>query len=238
MILEKKDEHLARDLMNMHHSNLVKFEGLVLQIPGVNYSLRLSEYVKKGSLHDILLDHEKMPAISLQMKLCFVNDIIAGMNYIQKSVIHIHGRLTSKNCLVDSRFQIKISDFETVLTDKFHQREVTQSDSNSFLKQLLWIDPVLVRQSDFGFISNLKKTQFRTFEIPRGSTKQHDVYSFGIILQEMFYREGPYFLGYREPIDIEDKISGIINDTYEPFLADYYYDSIDHQAKDLRVFEL
>ena len=188
MVLDKKDEHLARDLISLNHSNLVKFEGLVLSIPGVNYSLRLSEYVRKGSLHDILIDHEGMPAISLQMKLCFVNDILAGMIHIQKSPIRIHGRLTSKNCLVDSRFQIKISDFETVLTDKFHQRESNKrndssSVNDSFLTQLLWIDQLLVRESDFGFISNLKKTQFRTFEIPRGSTKQHDIYSFGIILQ-------------------------------------------------------
>ena len=38
--------------------------------------------------------------------------------------------------------------------------------------------------SDFGFIPDLGKTNFRTFEVPRGSTKQHDIYSFGIIVQE------------------------------------------------------
>ena len=37
---------------------------------------------------------------------------------------------------------------------------------------------------DFGFIPDLGKTNFRTFEVPRGSTKQHDIYSFGIIVQE------------------------------------------------------
>ena len=34
--------------------------------------LRLSEYVNKGSLYDILKDEITMPSISLQMKLCFI----------------------------------------------------------------------------------------------------------------------------------------------------------------------
>ena len=93
------------------------------------------------------------------------------MTYIGKSPIGIHGRLTSKNCLVDSRFQIKsgildlilsptkadtvtftvvdpkrkISDFETILTDKFHRRE--SKDNETFLEQLLWMDPEIVKAS-------------------------------------------------------------------------------------------
>ena len=92
---------------------------------------------------------------------------------------------------------IKISDFETILTDKFHRRE--SKDNETFLEQLLWMDPEIVKASgnqlniffsffifflDFGFIPDLGKTNFRTFEVPRGSTKQHDIYSFGIIVQE------------------------------------------------------
>ena len=115
------------------------------------------------------------------------------MTYIQKSQIGHHGRLTSKNCLVDARFQIKISDFETILTDDFHRREAKNNEQ--FLEQLLWIDPVLVKNSDFGYIPDLENTNFRTFDVPRGENKQHDIYSFGIILQELVYRRGPFFLG-------------------------------------------
>ena len=97
------------------------------------------------------------------------------MTYIGKSPIGIHGRLTSKNCLVDSRFQIKsgifdlilsptetdtftswvvdpeikISDFETILTDKFHRRE--SKDNETFLEQLLWMDPEIVKPSGSQF---------------------------------------------------------------------------------------
>ena len=37
--------------------------------------LRLSEYVNKGSLYDILKDEITMPSISLQMKLCFIKGL-------------------------------------------------------------------------------------------------------------------------------------------------------------------
>ena len=38
----------------------------------IRTQLRLSEYVNKGSLYDILKDEVTMPSISLQMKLCFI----------------------------------------------------------------------------------------------------------------------------------------------------------------------
>ena len=41
--------------------------------------------------------------------------------------------------------EIKISDFETILTDKFHRRE--SKDNETFLEQLLWMDPEIVKAS-------------------------------------------------------------------------------------------
>ena len=45
--------------------------------------------------------------------------------------------------MVDPDF--KISDFETILTDKFHRRE--SKDNETFLEQLLWMDPEIVKAS-------------------------------------------------------------------------------------------
>ena len=78
MVLTKDQEQLATTLIAMRHPNVVKFEGLIRDITGLSYSLRLSEYVNKGSLYDLLNDHETMPSISLDMKLCFIKDIIQG----------------------------------------------------------------------------------------------------------------------------------------------------------------
>ena len=98
--------------------------------------------------------------------------------------------------------------------------------------------------SDFGFIPDLGKTNFRTFEVPRGSTKQHDIYSFGIIVQEgisgqyhrtvpfgvqicrflikeTFYRHGPFFMGYDEPMKASEKVTALLNDDLELFMDDF-----------------
>jgi hypothetical protein len=40
-----------------------------------------------------------------------MHDIIKGMLFIHNSEIKCHGNLTSANCVVDSRFTLKITDF-------------------------------------------------------------------------------------------------------------------------------
>jgi hypothetical protein len=50
--------------------------------------------------------------------------------------------------------------------------------------------------SDFAYLPNLSNTRFRQFSIPRGDSKASDIYSFGIIIQEILYRQGPFFTGY------------------------------------------
>lgn len=40
-----------------------------------------------------------------------IHDILKGMLFIHSSEIKCHGNLTSANCVVDSRFTLKITDF-------------------------------------------------------------------------------------------------------------------------------
>lgn len=40
-----------------------------------------------------------------------VADIIRGMMYLQESPLRIHGSLCTSNCLIDSRWVVKLSDF-------------------------------------------------------------------------------------------------------------------------------
>lgn len=43
---------------------------------------------------------------------------VQGMVYLHQSPLHQHGRLSSTNCVIDSRFALKITDFgpHTILT--------------------------------------------------------------------------------------------------------------------------
>ena len=40
-----------------------------------------------------------------------IKDIVEGMVYLHKHFIHHHGNLKSTNCLITTRFAVKISDF-------------------------------------------------------------------------------------------------------------------------------
>ena len=62
--------------------------------------------------------------------------------------------------------------------------------------------------------------RFRNFQIPRGEQKTSDVYSFGIILQEMQYRQGPFFTGYDE-MSITEKVQGLIDGNLYPWIDDF-----------------
>lgn len=92
-------------MKDLSHDNLVKFHGACLDIP----NCILSEYCAKGSLQDIL-ENENVK-IDTSFKMSLIMDIIRGMIYLHNSDIKSHGTLKSTNCLVDSRFVLKISDF-------------------------------------------------------------------------------------------------------------------------------
>ena len=63
------------------------------------------------------------------------------MTYLNKSTIGHHGRLSSKNCLIDGHFKLKIGDIDTVLTEKFAKKSIPSNDmeKETFLESLLWV---------------------------------------------------------------------------------------------------
>ena len=101
------------------------------------------------------------------------------MAYLHDSALGSHGHLSSSNCLVDSRWQVKISSIGLhFLKSKDHGLQ----DIGEYQKyrQLLWTAPELLCIPE-----NSRPTQ---------GTKKGDVYSFAIILQELLYRAMPYFM--------------------------------------------
>jgi len=100
------------------------------------------------------------------------------MVFIGKTSFHSHGSLKSANCLIDSRWVLKISDFGLV---KFKEGEKDNEEESDFKRheKLLWTAPELLRLSEE--------------ERPLNGTPKGDVYSFGIILQEVVYRASPFF---------------------------------------------
>ncbi|XP_046398146.1 uncharacterized protein LOC124164953, partial [Ischnura elegans] len=99
----KKELKLMRDL---RHDNLVCFIGACTEPPNVCI---LTEYCARGSLRDIL-ENEDLKLDNMFVA-SLIGDILRGMIFLHDSPIRSHGSLRPSNCLVDSRWVLKIADF-------------------------------------------------------------------------------------------------------------------------------
>lgn len=93
-------------LRDLRHENINPFIGACTEAPNICI---ITEYCARGSLRDILEnDDVKLDNMFLAS---LVGDIVRGMIYLHDSPIKFHGKLKSSNCLVDSRWVLKLSDF-------------------------------------------------------------------------------------------------------------------------------
>ncbi|XP_015779320.1 PREDICTED: atrial natriuretic peptide receptor 2-like [Acropora digitifera] len=94
-----------KQIRDVHHVNLTKFFGACVDAPNICI---LTEFCSRGSLQEIILNEEiKLDIIFIHS---FMLDIAMGMEHIHSVDIKFHGHLTSSNCVVDSRWVLKITD--------------------------------------------------------------------------------------------------------------------------------
>lgn len=105
IVLDRKQMLELKQMKEISNDHLVRFYGACVDPP----HCLLTEYCPKGSLQDILENDEIK--LDWMFKLSLMHDIIRGMYYLHNSVIETHGSLKSSNCVVDSRFVLKITDF-------------------------------------------------------------------------------------------------------------------------------
>ncbi|XP_017119064.1 atrial natriuretic peptide receptor 1 isoform X1 [Drosophila elegans] len=193
---------LTRSLMlelkrmkDLQHDHLVKFYGACLD---QRRSFLLTEYCPKGSLQDIL-ENEQFQ-LDWMFRLSLMHDIVRGMQFLHSSEIRSHGNLKSSNCVVDSRFVLKITDFglHTLRRTRFDTgSDGGNCNSHAYWSKLLWTAPEL-----------LKLEHNRA---PEG-TQKGDVYAFGIIVHEITTRQGPFYLGRcayeKSPQEIIELVKG------------------------------
>ncbi len=95
------------------------------------------------------------------------------MCYLHGSSLRSHGSLKSSNCLIDSRWVLKISNYGM---DAF--REEREVGEHERYRDLQWTAPELLRLADSAR--------------PKYGTQKGDVYSFAIIMHEIVYRSMPF----------------------------------------------
>ncbi|KAM6899683.1 atrial natriuretic peptide receptor 1 [Xenentodon cancila] len=155
-----------RDVQNEH---LTRFIGACIDPPNMCI---ITEYCPRGSLQD-LMESESI-TLDWMFRYSLIIDIVKGMAFLHNSVIVSHGNLKSSNCVVDSRFVLKITDYglQSLRTSSCPE------DTHAYYARKLWTAPELLR----------------TACPPSCGTQKGDIYSFGVILQELALLKGVFHL--------------------------------------------
>jgi serine/threonine protein kinase len=106
--LKVTEELLAeiRFMRSTRHVNIIPFIGVCIDLPHI---LILTEYTTKGSLRDVLSNADIR--LDWGFRYSLARDLAQGMDFLHHSDAQWHGKLTSNNCLIDSHWVLKITDF-------------------------------------------------------------------------------------------------------------------------------
>ncbi|XP_078240328.1 atrial natriuretic peptide receptor 2 isoform X3 [Pogona vitticeps] len=118
------------------------------------------------------------------LSVCLSVRPLQGMAFLHNSIIGYHGSLKSSNCVVDSRFVLKITDYGLA---SFRQSSESEGSHALYAKKL-WTAPELLQK--------------RALALSPLAMQKADVYSFGIILQEIALRNGAFYI---EGMDLSPK---------------------------------
>uniref|UniRef100_A0A8C7DZ21 Guanylate cyclase n=1 Tax=Naja naja TaxID=35670 RepID=A0A8C7DZ21_NAJNA len=184
--INKKRIELTRQVLfelkhmrDIQFNHLTRFIGACIDPPNICI---VTEYCPRGSLQDIL-ENESIN-LDWMFRYALINDIVKGMTFLHNSIIGYHGSLKSCNCVVDSRFVLKITDYGLASFRQGHESE----GNHALYAKKLWTAPELLQKG--------------TLLLLPPAMQKADVYSFGIILQEIALRSGAFYV---EGIELSPK---------------------------------
>ncbi|XP_040436608.1 LOW QUALITY PROTEIN: atrial natriuretic peptide receptor 2 [Falco naumanni] len=195
--INKKRIELTRQVLfelkhmrDIQFNHLTRFIGACIDPPNICI---VTEYCPRGSLQDVL-ENESIN-LDWMFRYSLINDIVKGMAFLHNSIIGHHGSLKSSNCVVDSRFVLKITDYGLAS----FRTPCDSEDTHALYAKKLWTAPELLQKG----------------RLPTPGMQKADVYSFGIIMQEVALRNGPFYI---EGMDLSPKeIVQKVRNSQKPF---------------------
>lgn len=120
----------------LRHENLNPLIGFLTD---TNRTALVFEHCSRGSLQDVLIMDEIK--LDWSFRLSLLTDLVRGMRYLHSSPLRVHGNLTSRNCVVDARWVLKITDYGL---PAFHDAQgltmlEKSAKGKSWMSFLMWV---------------------------------------------------------------------------------------------------
>lgn len=151
----------AKTMSVFTHPNILKLIGVALDDLN-NLPIIVTEYMAKGDLKSFITNEQNK--ITMRDLFEFAIDIAKGMHYLH-SKKYIHRDLACRNCLLDINQRVKIADFG--LCRQVNMETETYNQLTERNLPVRWFPPEII-ESGFGISS--------------------DIWSFGIVIWELFTR--------------------------------------------------
>eukprot|EP01119_Soliformovum_irregulare_P006174 TRINITY_DN1796_c0_g2_i1.p1 TRINITY_DN1796_c0_g2~~TRINITY_DN1796_c0_g2_i1.p1 ORF type:complete len:1144 (-),score=335.54 TRINITY_DN1796_c0_g2_i1:51-3482(-) len=149
-------------MSTLEHKNVLKFLGTSITHSGEVFLV--TEYMEHGSIKDLLSNTEN---VDWKLKIRLAIDAARGMQYLHSCQPPIiHRDLKSSNLLIDKRWRCKIADFG------ISRIKPTTTQSMTLVGTPAYMAPEVISQNKY--------------------SEKGDVYSFGIVLCELYTGKGPY----------------------------------------------
>ena len=145
------------------HPNVITFLGVTLSNDGVNTYI-ITELAPNGSLHDYL--HVKKEAPSPDQSFAWALEVASGMQHLHSNNV-VHRDLKGSNILLSFNLLAKVCDFGTA-------RNLPHTTTTMQKGTYRWMAPEIIE------------------EIEGKINKMCDVFSFGMVLYEIFACKIPY----------------------------------------------
>ncbi|KAK6766572.1 hypothetical protein RB195_026075 [Necator americanus] len=180
----KSELKLLKELKLTENENLNKFYGISFNQQ--NEFIVLWLYCNRGSLEDILFNDELK--LGRNFQISFAKDVVKGLAFLHSSPLLIHGLLCLQNCLVDSNWTVKLTNFgtEAIISEKLYHNEIKLivaegEDETDRLADRKYVQqaPEIIRELV------TRKT------LPPGS-QAADIYSLGMVLYQILFRVQPF----------------------------------------------
>jgi ABC-type phosphate transport system substrate-binding protein/tRNA A-37 threonylcarbamoyl transferase component Bud32 len=176
-------------MAQIRHPNIVQFLGASVSPP---YLYLITEYCSQGSLHDVIHDVKKR-TLGPSEKRAMLIDAALGIMYLHGKGI-VHRDIKTHNFLVDRMGTVKVADFGTSAMLGFNLR-ATGSENN--MKTMVgtpeYVAPEVVTPKGKGY------------------SAKADIYSFGIVMWEVWSGQQPY-----ADLQMIEIIFGVTNDQMRP----------------------